>query len=272
MSKKRKMISLAVLGVLLLASLALSLLCGGSGTKESLQTIMRDAVLHEDNKVSLFGLMDVNPAVVSGFVVTGALLLLAALARIFVIPRFRYQPGRLQLMLEELVSFFRNLAQTNSPHRNGFLGAYLFGVGSYVFLGTLFELLGLQAISTAGTSISLPAPLSDINAAISVGCMSYLVILGGGIRANKLRGAANTLKDFSLPISMSFRLFGAMLSGLLVTELVYYSITLSFVLPVFVAVLFTLLHALIQTYVLTMLTSVFYGEVSEPHQKKNKKG
>ena len=69
---------------------------------------------------------------------------------------------------------------------------------------------------------------------------------------------------------MSFRLFGALLSGLLVTELVYYYISLSFVLPVVVAVLFTLLHALIQTYVLTMLTALFYGEVSEPQQKKKK--
>ena len=80
MSKKRKIISLAVLGVLLLASLALSLLLGKGGAKESLQTIMRDAVLHEDNKIRLFGLMDVNPAVVSGFIVTGVLLVLAALA------------------------------------------------------------------------------------------------------------------------------------------------------------------------------------------------
>ena len=248
MSKKRKIISLAVLGVLLLASLALSLLLGKGGAKESLQTIMRDAVLHEDNKISLFGLMDVNPAVVSGFIVTGVLLVLA----------------------EELVTFFQNLAQTNSPHRNGFLGAYLFGAGVYVLFGTLFELFGLQAVTTAGGSISLPAPLSDINAAISVGCMSYLVILGGGIAANKLRGAANTLKDFSLPISMSFRLFGALLSGLLVTELVYYSLSLSFVLPVFVGVMFTLLHALIQTYVLTTLVSIFYGEVTELHNKKVK--
>ena len=61
---------------------------------------------------------------------------------------------------------------------------------------------------------------------------------------------------------MSFRLFGALLSGLLVTELVYYYINLSFVLPVFVGIMFTLLHALIQTYVLTMLTALFYGEVS----------
>ena len=71
---------------------------------------------------------------------------------------------------------------------------------------------------------------------------------------------------------MSFRLFGALLSGLLVTELVYYYVNLSFVLPVVVGVLFTLLHALIQTYVLTMLVALYYGEVSEPsHKEKAKK-
>ena len=36
-------------------------------------------------------------------------------------------------------------------------------------------------------------------------------------------------------------------------------------------VLFTILHALIQTYVLTMLTANYYGEVSEPPKKKAKK-
>jgi F-type H+-transporting ATPase subunit a len=42
------------------------------------------------------------------------------------------------------------------------------------------------------------------------------------------------------------------------------------VLPVVVGVLFTVLHAIIQAYVLTMLTSVYYGEVSEVHEKKAK--
>ena len=107
--------------------------------------------------------------------------------------------------------------------------------------------------------------------AIAMGCMSYLFILCGGIAANKMKGMANTLKDFSLPISMSFRLFGAMLSGLLVTELVYYAQALSIVLPVIVGVLFTLLHAVIQAYVLITLTSLFYGEVTEPHAKKARK-
>ena len=96
-----------------------------------------------------------------------------------------------------------------------------------------------------------------------MGCMSYMAIMSGGIAGNGLKGVGKTLKDFSLPISMSFRLFGAMLSGLLVTELVYYYTMLSFALPVVVGVMFTLLHALIQAYVLTMLTALFYGEVSE---------
>lgn len=87
--------------------------------------------------------------------------------------------------------------------------------------------------------------------------------MSGGIIKNKLKGVGLTLKEFSLPVSMSFRLFGALLSGALVTELVYYYSHLSYGLPVIVAVLFTLLHALIQAYVLTMLTAMFYGEVSE---------
>lgn len=249
-----------------------SLLTGSPGGEaETVQTAMRDAVLHDVNQISLFGIKKVNPALISAMAVTGALLVFAACIRIFVIPRFRYVPGKFQLLLEQLVGLFDGLAKSNSPHRNGFLGAYIFGAGVYIFTGTMFELFGFQAVTTEGLSIALPAPLSDVNAAIALGCLSYVIILSGGIAGNGLRGVGKTLKDFSLPISMSFRLFGALLSGLLVTELVYHYIRLSFVLPVVVGVLFTLLHALIQAYVLTMLTALFYGEVSEPRQKEKKK-
>ena len=242
---------------------------GGGGKHESIQETMRDAVLHTSARIHFFGL-DVNPGLLSAFTVTGVLILFALLVRLLAIPRFRYVPGRFQLLLEQAVGLFDGLARSNSPHRCGFLGAYVFAAGTYIFVGTLFELLGVQAVTTAGASVSLPAPLSDINGAIALGCLSYCVILSGGIAGNGLRGVGRALKDFSLPISMSFRMFGALLSGALVTELVYYYIHLSFVLPVVVGVLFTLLHALIQAYVLTMLTALFYGEVSEPSQKKEK--
>ena len=271
MSKKKRAVFIVVWVALMVVVLVAALVVGGSGESESIKVVMRDAVLHGTNKVSLFGIKDVNPAYISSLAVCGVLLIAAAIIRIFVIPRFKMVPGKFQMILEQLVGFFDNLAKTSSPHRNTFMGAYVFSAGVYIFVGTLFELFGIQAPTTVGGTISLPAPLSDINAAIMLGCLSYLVILSGGIAGAKIKGVGRTLKEFSLPISMSFRLFGALLSGLLVTELVYYNISLSFVLPVFVGIMFTLLHALIQAYVLTMLTAMFYGEVSEPPLKSAKK-
>ena len=271
MSKKKRAVFIVVWVALMVVVLAAALAVGGSGESESIKVVMRDAVLHGTNKVSLFGIKDENPAYISSLAVCGVLLIAAAIIRIFVIPRFKMVPGKFQMILEQLVGFFDNLAKTSSPNRNTFLGAYVFSAGVYIFVGTLFELFGIQAPTTVGGTISLPAPLSDINAAIMLGCLSYLVILSGGIAGAKIKGVGRTLKEFSLPISMSFRLFGALLSGLLVTELVYYNISLSFVLPVFVGIMFTLLHALIQAYVLTMLTAMFYGEVSEPPLKSAKK-
>ena len=263
---KRKLILWLALIVVLAAA---SVLTGGAGGKtESVQEVMRDAVLHETGRISLFGIRDVNPGLVSAYVVTVLLLVLAVCLRLFAVPRFRDVPGKLQMLLELWVSTFSGMAEKNSPHRNKVLGPYLFGAGTYIFVSTLFELLGVQAVTTAGHSVALPAPLSDVNGAIAMGVLSYLFILSGGVGAVGLRGVGRTLKEFSLPISMSFRLFGALLSGLLVTELVYFYITLSFVLPVIVGVLFTLLHALIQSYVLTMLVALYYGEVSEPVQPK----
>lgn len=265
--KKGLVVWLAVVLLLLAGALA----AGPSVRAESVQETMRDAVLHDVNQISLLGWKAVNPGLISAFLVTAVLLLAAALIRIFAIPRFRYVPGRLQLALEEAVGLFDGMAKGSSPHRYRFVGAYIFAAGAFIFVGTLFELLGVQAVTVNGHPITLPAPLSDVNAAIALGTLSYLVILSGGVAANGLGGVGKTLKEFSLPISMSFRLFGALLSGLLVTELVYYYVALSFVLPVVVGVLFTLLHALIQTYVLTMLTALYYGEVSEPSHKKEKK-
>ena len=267
--KKRTRFLVIWLGLIVLTLVAV-LAVGGGGESASIKETMRDAVLHGTNRISLFGLKAVDPAFISALVVSGVLLLAALLLRLLVIPRFRMVPGKLQLALEELVGFFDNLAKSSSPHRNTFLGAYVFAAGVYIFTGTLFELFGIQAVTTGGVAVSLPAPLSDINGAIALGCLSYLVIMSGGIAGNGVKGIGLTLKDFSLPVSMSFRLFGALLSGLLVTELVYYYIHLSFVLPVAVGVMFTLLHALIQTYVLTMLTALFYGEVTEPAKRKVK--
>lgn len=269
MDKKKRTRALIIFGVILILLLVGIFLTGGENEEESIRNVMKDAVLHEEFTVNFFG-MRVNPGLISAFVTTGIFLFFGLYVKFIAAPKFTKIPGKLQMLLEQAVSMFDSLARSNSPHRNSFLGAYVFTAGAYIFVGTLLELFGIQVVTVLGTSVSLPAPLADINGAIAMALMSYGVIMSGGIASNGLKGVFLTLKEFSLPISMSFRLFGALLSGALVTELVYYYLSISFVLPVFVGVMFTLLHALIQAYVLTMLVSLFYGEVSEVPEPKEK--
>ena len=100
MKRHKKGLAVWLTAVLLL--LIAALLAGSPGRSESVQEAMRDAVLHDVNQVSLFGLRPVAPGMISAFLVTAVLLLAAAAVRIFAIPRFRYIPGKLQLVLEEL--------------------------------------------------------------------------------------------------------------------------------------------------------------------------
>lgn len=68
-----------ILWVLLIAILfAGSLLTGAAGKNRDHSTAMRDAVLHEENQISLFGWKNVNPGLVSAMTVSAILLIAAA--------------------------------------------------------------------------------------------------------------------------------------------------------------------------------------------------
>ena len=160
MTKQEKRKAAVVFAVIALVFMAGAIMTGGPDEEETIQEVMRDAVLHDINKVSLFGL-EVNPGLLAGFIVSGILILFALICRMFFIPKFTMVPGRFQLVLETVVGLFDNMSRSNSKIHD-FLGAYIFAAGSYIFTGTLFELFGVQAVTTDGVSISLPAPPSDI--------------------------------------------------------------------------------------------------------------
>ena len=142
--KKQNIIVCIVFGVIVAALVAGICLTDSLYTRtEDISDVMQDAVLHERDRISLFGML-VNPGLISAFLVTAAVLLFAAAVRIFAIPKFKTVPGRFQLLLETLVGYFGGQAKRNSPHRNSFLGAYLFAAGVYIFVGTVLELFGLQ--------------------------------------------------------------------------------------------------------------------------------
>ena len=88
MTKKQTIIFLSA--VLAVCAVLIVGICLTNGLYESdapIQESMQDAVLHEGDKINLFGLL-VNPGLISAYLGTGAILLFAASVRIFVIPRF----------------------------------------------------------------------------------------------------------------------------------------------------------------------------------------
>ena len=116
MSGKKHVTGVVVWLCITLALLVCGLLIGAPAVKhESIREAMKDAVLHGSNRISLFGIMDVNPALISAFTITGVILLISAVIRIFVIPKFQYVPGKFQLLLEQAVGFFDNLANQTLP-------------------------------------------------------------------------------------------------------------------------------------------------------------
>ena len=207
---------------------------------------MREALLPENVNFLGFG---VNPSFYTSLIVAGALILFAIIMRIFVIPRFKDVPGKLQTVLESIVLMFDQMNEENSNTR-AVMGAYVFTAAAYIFFGTMVELIGLRPV------------MGDINACLALSVCTFLMLFFFSAKTRKVKGALTALKDLTLPISMSFRLFGSITSGLMITELVYSFFALSFGLPVIVGVLFTCFHALIQAYVFAILSSLFVGEAA----------
>lgn len=196
-----------------------------------------------------FGGVLVGPSFFSALFTTAIILLLCLLIRIFVIPKFKNVPGKFQMCLEGIVNFFDNITNDSTYKYKRILAPYIFTAACYICLGTLIELFGIRPV------------MSDINACIGMALFTYLqIVVYSLINRGPIKGLMHSVKEVTIAVSFSFRLFGSILSGLLIMELVYSYLWLSFVVPAFLSVIFTLFHAFIQAYVFAMLSSLFLGD------------
>ena len=149
MSKKQKIRSGLIFVSLIIVFLVGSILTANPHKAHGdIQEVMRDAVLHETGQIRIFGDFTVNPGLVSAFAVTSILFVFALCIRLFLIPKFKMVPGRFQMLLEQLVGLLDGLTKGNSPHRNKFLGGYVFTVAVYIFVSTIFDILEATGANT----------------------------------------------------------------------------------------------------------------------------
>ncbi|MDO5737991.1 MAG: F0F1 ATP synthase subunit A [Eubacteriales bacterium] len=178
----------------------------------------------------------------------------------------RRKPGKLQTIFEVLVEGVDNLVETNMGKHNLKFAPYIFSLALFLIVSNLFGLTGLTP------------PTADISVTMSLALITFLLTQIFKFRSN--HGFLGYLKSFTeplavitpvniigelaAPISLSFRLFGNIMSGGLIMTLIYTA--LGKITPVVAAPLhgyFDLFAGVLQTFIFVMLTMLYIGGDAE---------
>ncbi len=210
---------------------------------------------------TVFGL-GVNDSVVSGFIVVLALTVFAVIVRLFFIPRFKDVPSGFQMFLEWIVKTYSGMSENMCGYMSKFLAPYTFGASAYICFGVLIELFGFR-----------PA-MADINACLALALCTFILINLLSVKKLGITGRVKyyfkpvafaapirLITDMAVPVSMTFRLFGSILSGFIMMELIY--MFCGWIIPAFLVPIFTLFHAFIQSYIFSALSLTFISEATE---------
>ena len=207
----------------------------------------------------------VSSSVVMTWIVIAVIAVAALAIRIFAIPRFKETPRGLQLVLEAAVGAINDLTKEKYGHENEGLASYFFAMAA-LFLGTaIVELFGFRP------------PTTDLSMTFSYALITFILINVFGVFKKGIKGRAQAyikpnaiiapfklISDLAVPISLACRLFGNMLGGMIVVELVYYALgAFSIGIPAVLGLYFNAFHPLIQYFIFINLSLTFIGEAIE---------
>lgn len=215
-------------------------------------------------RVSLFGL-DLSVTIVYTWIIVLVLILLAVILRLTVIRHMRQTPKGMQNALECAVENIAKYTESKTGKLGENLGAHIFTVAVFLISCAAFELLGVRA------------PTADITMTFALALITFVLINYYGIKKRGLAGRVKTLasptpivfpfrivSDIAVPVSLACRLFGNMLGGMIVMDLLYLALgNLAVGIPSIIGLYFNVFHPLIQTFIFVTLSLTFIGEATE---------
>lgn len=211
--------------------------------------------------IVIFG-YDVSETVLVSWGVMAIIIFAALVLRIFFIPRFKDEPTGVQAALEATVGWIEDFAATRMKKRSGFLNVLLFTLA--------VTLLGYGVADLAG----FRSPASDPTFTLTIAFMIYIVINVYAIvyrkkKKNPLIDGASVfvrtiykfVSGISTPVSMGCRLFGNMISGTIVMDLIYTALgSAALGIPDIIALYFGVFSSLIQMYIFITLTLTYVAD------------
>lgn len=196
-------------------------------------------------------------------VVTWIIMAVLVLASILLVRNLKVEnPVKVQLALESAISWASDFFEGIIGKENRRYIPYLITVMLFLGVSNTIALLGFKP------------PTKDLNVTAALAIMSMCLIEFSGIRKNGLK---HWVKHFASPVpvvapimilevvirplSLCMRLFGNMLAGFVVMELLKTLVPL--LIPIPVSFYFDIFDGLLQAYVFVFLTALFMNEEME---------
>ncbi len=197
-------------------------------------------------------------------VVTWIIMAVLVLLSVILVRNLRVEnPGKVQLALEAAIGWAQDFFEGILGKENRRYFPYLITV-----------LLFLGASNTIAPLCGFKPPTKDLNVTAALAVMSMCLIEYSGIRKNGLKHWAKhfaqpvpvvapimILEVVIRPLSLCMRLFGNMLAGFVVMELL--KTVVPVLVPIPVSFYFDIFDGLLQAYVFVFLTALFMNEEME---------
>ena len=207
----------------------------------------------------------ITDTTISTWIIMGILIAFAIIVRIKV-SSFKDVPTGFQNVVEAIVELFEGYIRTTVGERLMFLGNWFFTVFIFVLLSNL-----------GGIFPGFRPPTADWSVTVSLAIVTFVLIQVLGVRYRKLEYVKslfspmflffpiNVIGELARPISISFRLFGNMLAGLIMMSLIYSVAPLftRFIIPAALHVYFDIFAGVLQTYIFVTLSLSFIAASSE---------
>ena len=212
----------------------------------------------------IFG-VSIAETTITAYGILAVVAVLCILFRVLVVPKFKDEPKGLQNLMEAAVEAVDKFTYDTAGRFSPVLPSYMFAVAVLLIGCAMSELFGLRP------------PTADIEFTFSLALCTFFLINYYGIKEKKLSGRIKTLAspspillpirvvtDCATPVSLACRLFGNMLGGMIVMDLLKNSLGGYAVGVTSLAGLyFNVFHPLIQTYIFVILSLTFIREATE---------
>lgn len=206
----------------------------------------------------------ITETIVNTWIIMLILIVLAIIARLK-LKNFQVIPTGFQNVVEIVVETFDNFASNSLGKKLSYIAPWFFMVFVFVFSSALFSIFGLRA------------PTADWATTFALAFASFSLMLIMGFKHRKgeylksflyphfIFFPLNLIGELAKPISLSFRLFGNMLSGTIILTL-YYSLTpllVQFGIPALLHGFFDVIIGAIQTYIFVIISMMYVNGAAD---------